>query len=101
MLYKIIMRSFIIYIFNENSSFSNNCTFLIRVYVIKFSFIFKFIKHFIFRILKNVIIAVVQIKTRNFRFRNFNLNIVIMNIKFKLFLFFLRDNFVFLDIQHI
>ena len=92
------MRSFTICIFNENLIFSNNYAFLIRTCDIKFSFAFEFIKHFIFRVLKNVIIAIVQIKTRDFRFCNFNFNVVITNIKFELFLFFLRDDFVFFDI---
>ena len=95
-LYKITIRSFTICIFNENSTFSNNYAFLIKICDIKFFFIFEFIKHFIFYILKNVIIAAVQFKTRNFRFRNFNFNIVMTNIKFKMFLFLFRDDFVFL-----
>ena len=92
------MRSFIICIFNENSIFSNNCASLIKVCNIKSSSVFEFIKYFISRVLKSVIIATVQIKTRDLRFRNFNFNIMTMNIKFKLFLFFFRDNFIFFDI---
>ena len=92
------MRSFTIYIFNENSIFLNSYAFLIRACDIKFSFTFKFIKHFIFRVLRNVTIAIIQIKTRDFRFYNFNFNVIITNIRFKLFLFLLCDDFVFSDI---
>ena len=53
------MRSFTIYIYNENSAFSNNHAFLIKIYNVKFSSVFKFIKHLIFQNLKNVTIAVV------------------------------------------
>ena len=74
---------------------------MIKVYDIKFFFIFEFIKHFIFRVLKNVIIIIVQIKTRNFHFRNFNFNVMITNIKFKLFSFLFRDDFIFFNIQRI
>ena len=101
MSYEITMRSFTIYTFNENSIFLNNYASLIKICDIKFSFVFKFIKHFIFRVLKNVIIATVQIKTRNFRFCNFNFNAVTTNIKLKFFSSFFRDDFVFLDIWHI
>ena len=89
------MHSFTICIFNKNLAFLSNYAFLIKICDIKFSFAFKFIKYFIFRVLKNVIITIVQIKTRNFRFRNFNFNIVTMNIKFKLFLFFSSQQFCF------
>ena len=95
-LYKIIMRSFIICIFSKNSIFSNSYASLIRICNIKFSLIFKFIKHFIFRVSKNVIIAIVQIKTRDLRFRSFNFNIIIINIRFKLFSFLFRDDLFFL-----
>ena len=54
-----MMRSFTIYIFNENSTLLNNYAFLIKICDIKFSFTLKFIKHFISRVLKNVIIAAV------------------------------------------
>ena len=101
MSYEITMHSFTIYIFNENSTFSNNYAFLIKVCDIKFSFIFESIKHFIFRVLKGVTIVTVQIKTRDFHLRNFNINVVTTSIKFKLFLFFFRDDFVFLDILRI
>ena len=89
------MRSFTICIYNENSTLSNNCAFLIKVCDIKFFSTFKFIKHLIFRVSKNVMIATIQIKTRDFRFRNFNFNAVTTNIKFKLFSSFFRDDFVF------
>ena len=79
-LYKITMHSFTICIFNENSTFSNNCAFLIKACDIKFSSAFKFIKLFIFRVLKDVTIVIVQIKTRNFHFRNFNFNVMTTNI---------------------
>ena len=92
------MHSFTICTFNENLTFSNNYASLIRTCDIKFSFTFKFIKHFIFRVLKNVTIVTVQIKTRNFHFRNFNFNIITTNIKFKLFSSFFRDDFVFFNI---
>ena len=95
------MRSFTICIFNENLIFSNNCAFLIKACDIKFFSAFEFIKHFIFRVLKNVTIVIVQIKTRDLRFRNFNFNVVTTNIKFKLFSFLFRDNFVFFNIQRI
>ena len=93
------MRLFTICIFNENLTFSNNYASLIKVCDIKFFSAFKFIKYFIFRVLKNVTIAIVQIKARNFRFRNFNFNIMTMNIKFKLFSLFFCDNFVFFNIR--
>ena len=99
--YEITICSFTICIFNENLTFSNNCAFLIKVCDIKFFFTFEFIKHFISRVLKNVTIVIVQIKTRNFRFRNFNFNVVTTNIRFKLFSSFLRDDFVFSDIRRI
>ena len=95
------MRSFTICIFNENSTFSNNCASLIKTCDIKFFFASEFIKHFISRVLKNVIIATVQIKTRDFRFRNFNFNVVTASIRFELFPSFLRDDFVFSDIRRI
>ena len=53
------MRSFTIYIFNENLTFSNNCASLIKACDIKFSFDFKFIKYFISRVLRNVTIAII------------------------------------------
>ena len=95
------MCLFKIYIFNKNLTFLNNCASLIRACDIKFSFISEFIKYFIFRVLKNVIIAIIQIKTRDLHFCNFNFNVVTTNIKLKLFSFFLRDNFVFFDIRRI
>ena len=95
------MRSFTICSFNENSTLLNNCAFLIKVCDINFYFAFKFIKHFIFCVLKDVIIAIIRFKTRDLRFRNFNFNVVTMNIKFELFSFFFRDNFVFSDIRRI
>ena len=95
------MRSFTICIFNEDSTFSNNCASLIKVCDIKFSFAFEFIKHFISRVSKSVIIAAVQIKARNLCFRNFNFNVVTTSIRFELFSFFLRDDFVFFDIRRI
>ena len=95
------MRSFTICIFNENSILSNNYASLIRACNIKFSSAFEFIKHFIFRVSKDVTIAIVQIKARDFRFRNFNFNAVTTSIKLKLFSSLLRDGFVFSDIRHI
>ena len=89
------MRSFTIYICNENSTLSNNYAFLIKVCDIKFSSVFEFIKYLIFRVLKDVMIAVVQIKTRDLRFRNFNFKTMTTNIKFELFSFLFRDDFVF------
>ena len=93
------MRSFTICICNENLTLLNNCAFLIKVCNIEFSFTFEFIKHLIFRVLKDVMIAAVQIKTRDLRFRNFNFNVMTTSIKLVLFSFFLRDNFVFLVIR--
>ena len=101
MSYEITMRSFTTCIFNKNLTFLNNCASLIKACNIKFFFIFEFIKHFIFRVLKSVTIATVQIKTRNFRLCNFSSNVVTTSIKFKFFSSFLRDDFVFLDIQRI
>ena len=92
------MHSFTICIFNENSTLSNNCASLIKVCDIKFFSAFKFIKHFIFRVLKDVIIAIIQIKMRNLRFRNFNFNIVTTSIKLKFFPSLFRDDFIFSDI---
>ena len=100
-LYEIIMRSFTICIFNENLIFLNNCASLIRTCDIKFFSVFKFIKHFIFRVLKSVIIVIVQTKTRNLCFRNFNFNVVTTSIKLKLFSSFFRDDFIFFDILRI
>ena len=95
------MRSFTICICNENSILLNNYTFLIKVYDMKFFSTFESIKYLIFRILKNVIIVTVQIKIRDLRFRNFKLNVIMTNIKFELFSFYFRDDFVSFIIRRI
>ena len=88
-LYKMKMHLFTICICNENLTFFNNYAFLIRVCNIKFSFTSEFIKHLISCVLKDVMIAIVQIKTRNFCFRNFNFNAVTTSIRLELSCFFL------------
>ena len=98
MSYEITVRSFTICIYNENLIFSNNCAFLIKVCDIKFSSASEFIKHLISRVSRDVMIATIQIKTRDFRFYNFNFNAVTTSIRLKLFSSLLRDDFVFLVI---
>ena len=95
------MRLFTICIFNENSTFLNNYASLIKACDIKFFSASEFIKHFTFRVSKNVTIAAVQIKARDLRFRNFNSNVMTTSIKLELFPSLLRDDFVFSDIRRI